>query len=260
MGTVRRVVRIAATADLHCHRASQGSLQTLFAQVIEHADIFALCGDLTDHGLPEEAHVLAKELSAIVRIPIVAVMGNHDYESGNKEEVKRILNDAGVHVLDGETFEFHDVGFAGVKGFAGGFGRHALGPWGEESIKRFVHDAVEEALKLEAALARLRTQARVALLHYSPVQATVVGEPLEIYPFLGSSRLEEPLNRYTVSAIFHGHAHYGTLEGRTSKDTPVFNVSLRLLQRTFPNQPPYRIVEIPVSDSEVQGNGKPPTS
>jgi len=250
----RTLIRVAATGDLHCHRASQGTLQPLFAQVSDQADILAICGDLTDHGLVEEAQVLAKELTATIRIPIVAVLGNHDFESGKREEVTRILADSGVHVLDGETFEVHGVGFAGVKGFAGGFGRHALGPWGEESIKKFVNDAVQEALKLEAALARLRTPTRLALLHYSPIRATVEGEPLEIFPFLGCSRLEEPLNRYSVTAIFHGHAHHGTPEGRTSAHIPVFNVSMRLLQRSYPDKAPYRIVEFPVETAKDATN------
>jgi Icc-related predicted phosphoesterase len=150
-------------------------------------------------------------------------------------------------VLDGDAREIAGVGFVGVKGFAGGFGSHALGPWGEETIKRFVHEALDEALKLETALARLRTAQRVALLHYSPIRATVEGEPLEILAFLGSSRLEEPLSRYPVDAVFHGHAHRGQLEGRTSGDVPVYNVAMPLLTAHFPGQPPIRFTEIPVS-------------
>ncbi|HEY9650517.1 MAG TPA: hypothetical protein V6C95_07630 [Coleofasciculaceae cyanobacterium] len=174
-------------------------------------------------------------------------MGNHDYESGQQDELQTILADAGITVLDGEAREIQGVGFAGVKGFAGGFGRAALGAWGEEIIKRFVHEAVDEALKLESALAKLRTQQRVVLLHYSPIQATVEGEPPEIFPFLGSSRLEEPLNRYSVSAVFHGHAHAGTLEGRTSSNIPVYNVSMPLLKRTKPDYPPFRLIEIAIA-------------
>jgi Icc-related predicted phosphoesterase len=177
---------------------------------------------------------------------MVGILGNHDWESGKQEEIQRILADSGLHVLDGETIELAGVGFAGVKGFAGGFDQRALEPWGEDIIKRFVHEAIDEAVKLGSALARLRTPQRVALLHYAPVRATVEGEPLEIFPFLGSSRLEEPLNRYAVNAVFHGHAHHGSPEGRTSGGTPVFNVSVKLLQRTFPNHPPYRVIEIPL--------------
>jgi Icc-related predicted phosphoesterase len=248
--TAKEVVRLAATADLHYSRAAQGTLQPLFAEISERADVVALCGDLTDHGLPEEAQVLVKDLAPVLRVPAIAVLGNHDYESGKQDELLKLLGDAGIHVLDGDTFEAHGIGFAGVKGFAGGFGRRALEPWGEETIKRFVHDAVAEALKLESALARLRTAQRIALLHYAPIQATVEGEPPEIFAFLGSSRLEEPLNRYAVTAAFHGHAHHGHPEGRTSADIPVYNVSMRLLQQGLPGGLPgglpFRIVEIPV--------------
>ena len=241
-----QLVRLAATADLHYTKQSQGSLRPLFSQIGDHADVLLLCGDLTDHGLPEEAEILAKELTSVVRIPMVGVLGNHDYESGKQDEVRQIFADAGIHVLDGESIELLGVGFAGVKGFAGGFGRHALEPWGEEGIKRLVHDAVEETLKLESALARLRTAQRIGLLHYSPIRATVEGEPPEIFAFLGSSRLEEPLNRYAVTAIFHGHAHQGSPEGRTSVDIPVYNVSRRLLQHTYPDRPPFRVLELPL--------------
>src|SRR5581483_10965969 len=148
-------------------------------------------GDLTDYGLADEAKLLAKDLSQ-VKIPMVGVLGNHDFEAGEEREIVKVLADVGVHMLDGDTWEFRGVGFAGVRGFCGGFGRGALGPWGEKVIKDFVHEAVQEALKLEAALARLKTAHRIVLMHYSPVKTTVEGESPEIYPFLGSSRLEEP--------------------------------------------------------------------
>ena len=236
------VVRIAALADLHCTKTSQGAFQTLFTQVSDAADIAVIAGDLTDYGLPEEAAVLARELTAL-RIPAAAVLGNHDIESGKADEVCRILAAAGLKMLDGDACELLGVGIAGVKGFGGGFGRHALGPWGETIVKQFVHEAVDEALKLEAAFARLRTKHLVALLHYSPVQQTVEGEPPEIYPFLGSSRLEEPIGRYPVSLVVHGHAHRGQLEGRTTSGVPVYNVSMPLLTRTYADRPPFRVFE-----------------
>jgi Icc-related predicted phosphoesterase len=239
-------IRIAAAADLHFGHAGSGPpLRTMFEQLAERADVLAICGDLTDRGDPDEARALARALSSVT-IPTVAVMGNHDHELGKVAEVSQILCDAGVRVLDGEACEIHGVGFAGVKGFAGGFGRGALGPWGEEIIKRFVHEALDEALKLETALSRLRTARRVVLLHYSPIEGTVEGEPREIYPYLGSSRLEEPLTRYPVDAVFHGHAHHGSPEGRTMGNVPVYNVSIGLLQRLYPNQPPFRILELPL--------------
>lgn len=242
-------MRIAAVGDLHYTKSSAGTLRTFFQQAAHEADVLLLCGDLTDYGLPEEAHILADDLS-VARIPILAVLGNHDYESGNHEEVIRILGSAGVRVLDGEACEINGVGFAGVKGFAGGFGRRALGPWGEATIKQFVNEALHEALKLESALAKLRTTQRIAMLHYSPIEATVQGEPPEIFAFLGTSRLEEPLIRYPVTGVFHGHAHRGTVEGRTVNNIPVYNVAKPLLQRTYPDRAPFRIVEVPKSEPE----------
>ena len=236
-------VRVAALGDLHCTKSSQGQLHPLLAQAAAGADVLLLCGDLTDHGLPEEAHVLARELTA-VKVPLVGVLGNHDFESGKQDEVTTILRDAGMTVLDGDACEVEGVGFAGVKGFCGGFDRGALGAWGEEAIKLFVREAVDEALKLEAALARLRTAHRVGVLHYAPVAATVEGEPREIYPYLGSSRLAEPLNRYKVTAVFHGHAHRGTPEGKTAEGIPVYNVSLPLLRRTHPDGPLCKVIEV----------------
>jgi Icc-related predicted phosphoesterase len=250
------VVRIAAVGDIHLGRAAYGPpIQTLFTQVPELADVLALCGDLTDRGDPDEGRQLGRAL-ATIGVPIVAVLGNHDHESGKVPELSRILIDSGVQLLDGgDAFEIQGVGFAGVKGFAGGFGRRALGPWGEETIKQFVRAAVEEALKLETSLSKLRTERRVALLHYSPVAGTVEGEPREIYPYLGSSRLEEPLIRYPVDCVFHGHAHHGTLEGKTVSGVTVYNVSLALLQRTFPDAPPFRVVELRIPQ-ERRDDGK----
>lgn len=242
-------VRIAALADLHCSKTSQGALQPLFARIADSADLLLLAGDLTDYGLPEEARVLAKEITAL-RIPAVAVLGNHDIESSKQDEVTQILTDAGITMLDGDGREIKGIGIAGVKGFGGGFGKRALGPWGEQIIKQFVHEAVNEALKLESALARLHTKTRIALMHYSPVQATVEGEPPEIYPFLGSSRLEEPLGRYHVSLVLHGHAHRGQPQGATKNNVPVYNVSMPLLTRLFPDRPPFRVFELPASEPD----------
>ena len=241
-------VRFAAVGDVHCKKDSAGAFRDLFAQASDEADALLLCGDLTDYGLPEEARVLADELAA-AKVPIVAVLGNHDYESDAQDEVRRILAGAGVTVLDGEACELEGVGIAGAKGFAGGYGRATLGSWGERSIKTFVNEAIQESLKLESALAKLRTPARIALLHYSPIEATVQGEPIEIFPFLGTSRLEEPLIRFPVTAVLHGHAHRGTPEGRTVNGTPVYNVAMPLLRRTFPERRPFRVIELARSNS-----------
>ena len=238
-------MRVAAVADLHCSRTSAGTFRPLFEAARQNADVLLLCGDLTDFGLPEEAHLLVGELEAAQGLPLVAVLGNHDFEGGKDQELRKILSDAGVIVLDGDSCEVCGVGFAGVKGFCGGFGRGSLGSWGEPAIKAFVQEAVNEAIKLESALARLRTERRVVVMHYSPIAATVEGEPREIFPFLGSSRLEEPLSRYPVDVVFHGHAHRGQTEGRTHAGVPVFNVSLPLMRRSAPEGQQFRLFEIP---------------
>lgn len=239
------VVRIGAVGDLHYRKTAQPEVVALLGQAAHACDVLLLPGDLTAQGLEEEALGLARDLAASVKVPVLAVLGNHDFESDRAEEVARHLREAGVLVLDGDAHEVLGIGFAGVKGFAGGFGKHALGSWGEPVVKQFVKEALDEALKLEKALARLRTRHRIALLHYSPVQGTVLGEPPEIYTFLGSSRLEEPLSRYPVTAVFHGHAHRGAAEATTASGVPVYNVSLPLLRRAFPDRPPFRVLEVP---------------
>lgn len=242
----RNVTRVAALGDLHTTEASHTLLQPLFSQIAESADVMVLCGDLTDHGLIPQAQTLAKELStAAHKIPTVAVMGNHDYESGHAAEVRHILTDAGVTILDGEACEVRGIGFAGVKGFGGGFGRGTLSAFGEPAVKAFVHECIEEALKLETALQRLRTQHRIAILHYAPTRDTVEGEPPEIFPYLGCSRLEEPLNRFQVTAAVHGHAHRGAAEGKTAAGVPVYNVSLPIMRSKYPNKPPFRLLTLP---------------
>jgi Icc-related predicted phosphoesterase len=244
----KETLRIAAMADIHVKRTSQAPMQPVFAKVNEAADVLVISGDLTDYGTVEEAHILAKDIKTSLRVPVVGVLGNHDYESGKQDEITQIMTDAGVMMLDGDSHEIRGVGFAGVKGFGGGFGRRAIGAWGENAIKMFVREGMEEALKLEKALQRLRTPAKIAVLHYAPIHATVVGEPPEIYPFLGSSRLEELIDRYRVTYAFHGHAHRGSPEGRTKGNTTVYNVAMPLLSATFPDQPPFRLVEVPVGE------------
>jgi Icc-related predicted phosphoesterase len=235
---MRDVVRVAAVGDLHCGRATAGG--RVLPELPPNVDVLALCGDLTDRGHEDEARLLAKELS-VVGVPVVAVLGNHDLELGNEGRVTEILTEAGVQLLDGEAVEIQGVGFAGARGFCGGFGRGALGPWGESVVKAFVQEAVNESLKLERALASLRTLHRVALLHYAPIRETVEGEPPEIFPYLGSSRLEEPLMRYAVDVVFHGHAHNGRAAGSTVSGIPVRNVSLPLLRRAAGDAPPFTV-------------------
>jgi len=247
-------IRLAALGDLHYGKGSTGVLQPLFAQINQSADILLLLGDLTDYGHPDEATSLAKELQNTIKIPIVVVLGNHDFESGREDEVRHILEQVGITVLDGEACEILGIGFAGVKGFGGGFGQRVLAPWGEKVVKQFVHEAISEALKLESALSRLRTDRRFALLHYAPIAATVDSEPLEIYPFLGCSRLEEPLNRYPLDGVFHGHAHHGAPHGKTQSGVPVHNVSLPLMQQISPNRPFY-LEEVAASAPQLMATG-----
>jgi Icc-related predicted phosphoesterase len=249
MTMMKETLTIAAVGDIHCTRNSQGAFQKLLDDVSEAADVLCLVGDLTDYGTAEESSVLARELARF-RLPVIAVLGNHDYESGTPEVVIKTLRDSGVIVLDGDTYELHGVGFAGVKGFGGGFGRRALAPWGERIIKQFVHEGIEEALKLESALGRLRTPTKIVLLHYAPIHATVVGEPEEIMPFLGSTRLEEVVDRFRAAAVFHGHAHHGALEGKTKSGIPVFNVAMPLMKKMRlegPPGPPVKIYEVPIA-------------
>ena len=236
-------LRVAAVGDLHVHQTSTDNLQALFDRISHNADVLALCGDLTNLGMPQEAERLVNDLRSC-RIPVVAVLGNHDYQSGHAEELKQVLRAGKVVVLEEtETFEIKGVGFAGAKGFCGGFDKHMLAPFGEDPIKHFVNEAVSESLKLEVALNSLRTLKTVVVLHYAPIPGTVVGEPLEIYPFLGSSRLAETIDHFDVSVVFHGHAHHGSYEGKTVKGTPVYNCCMQLMQRINPDQP-YALVEV----------------
>jgi Icc-related predicted phosphoesterase len=229
----RTTLRIAAVGDLHCSRDGHGASRQLVSQIAAHAedsaDILILCGDLTSHGRPEELRDLLDVLHRLT-IPVLTVLGNHEYEGGQASELIRMLSDHGIRVLDGEAVEVNGVGVAGVKGFAGGFGRAALTAFGEPVIKAFVQEALDEALKLENALRRLATPVKVAVLHYAPTHETIEGEPLEIQAFLGSSRLLSPIEAMGVDVVFHGHAHTGKLEGRTPSGIPVFNVALPLLQ------------------------------
>ena len=244
----KETLRIAAVADIHVKKTGQGSMHALFEAATQQADVLLLCGDLTDYGAIEEGKILAKEITSSLRIPAIGVLGNHDFETGKQDEIVKMLTDAGVTMLDGDVHELHGVGFAGVKGFGGGFGRRQLSPWGEDIIKKFVHEAIQEALKLEAALARLRTPQKIAVLHYAPIHTTVEGVPPEINPVLGSSRLEEPIDRYRVTTVFHGHAHRGTLEGRTQSGIPVYNVAMPLLASKIPDKLPFRVIEVPVGE------------
>jgi Icc-related predicted phosphoesterase len=235
-------IRIAAMADLHVHKDRHAELRALFTDISQHADVLLLCGDLTNLGMPEEAQHLATDL-ATLRIPVLAVLGNHDYHSGRTEDLRAILRKSHVVFLDeDETFQLADVGFAGVKGFGGGFSAHMLSSFGEEATKHFVGEAVKESLALEHAMQRIDAPRIVVALHYSPVLQTAVGEPAEIFPFLGCSRLAETIDRFNVVAAFHGHAHRGSPTGRTPKGVPVYNVAMELMLKL--HQRPYAVVEV----------------
>jgi Icc-related predicted phosphoesterase len=224
----RRELRIAALGDVHCSGAEAGALRPVFIDAAREADVLVICGDLTTHGQPDQMRGLIDELQG-VEIPVVAVLGNHDYESDAQDEIKRLLVARGVHVLDGDGVVIEGVGFAGVKGMGGGFDRGALSAFGERIYKDFVQAAIDEALKLERALQKLQTETTIAVLHYSPIRDTLAGEPEEILPFLGSSRLLPPIDTYRPTAVFHGHAHIGKLEAKTPAGVPVFNVAHTLL-------------------------------
>jgi Icc-related predicted phosphoesterase len=239
-------MRIAALGDLHVGDAVPEELRRIFSEVNERADVLVLCGDLTDHGAVPEAEVLAEALAAC-RLPKIAVLGNHDFESGPQPDFVPVLKRSGLNVLGTEPWVLDGVGFVGAKGFAGGFGRFALQPWGEAAVKQFVQDAVNESVILERGLARLKTEhgveRAVAVLHYAPIRETVEGEASEVFPFLGSSRLVDPLDRFGVAVILHAHAHHGAPEGRTPQGIAVYNVSLPVLRRHTPAQP-YRVIEV----------------
>ena len=240
--TTSERITLAAVGDLHVSEGNEHRYRDLFAEISEVADVLALCGDLTNFGKTREAEILAADLLACT-IPTVAVLGNHDYECGQPEEVARILHGAGVTVLDEQAVVIAGVGFAGVKGFLGGFGRGELGAFGETAIKTFVDAALEESRKLENALRSLKTERAVAVLHYSPVVDTVEGEPLEIYPFLGCSRLADAVDRFDhVRAVVHGHAHRGRHHGRTPRGTPVYNCAQMVAQAELGR--PYALIEV----------------
>jgi Icc-related predicted phosphoesterase len=230
----------ACIGDIHAREDKPGSVREMFEHVSEKARALVLCGDLTDNGTPRQAELLADEMRSCT-LPIIGVLGNHDYESGHSEVVKETLNQAGVRILDGQCCEIEGVSFAGVKGFGGGFGRRMLGSFGEPAIKTFVAEAVNEAMKLENALREAKNKLSVVVLHYTPIAETAEGEPPELYPFLGCSRLAETIDRYSVAAVLHGHAHRGKYQGRTPGGAPVYNVALSV---TKPSGQPYALISI----------------
>jgi Icc-related predicted phosphoesterase len=234
-------MKIAAMADVHMRTDTTGAYREVLAEISDRADVLVLGGDLTDHGRVDEAHALVAELRSC-RVPIVGVLGNHDHQDGHPHEVEAVLRDA-MFVLGEEGTVVDGVGFAGVKGFAGGFGERMLASFGEAAMKTFVQQALDEVLALEHALEQLEAEKKVVVMHYSPIRATVLGEPEEIFPFLGSSRFEAPIDEFKVRAVFHGHAHYGSPQGTTIGGVPVYNVALPVLRKHNPERP-YALVEV----------------
>jgi Icc-related predicted phosphoesterase len=235
-------MRIAATADLHFTPQNYDRIREQMNRVRDDADLLVIAGDLTNYGRPPEMESLLNALVRL-RVPIVAVLGNHDYESGHQEELMDMMTGEGIKVLDGTAYERDGIGFAGAKGFLGGFGRGILTAFGEPEVKAFVQSSINEAMKLERALSLLRTEKRVIVVHYAPIGDTVRGEPPEIYPYLGNSRLAEVIDRHGANLVVHGHAHHGTADGRTTSGIPVHNVALSILQRQTPPMP-YRVFEV----------------
>jgi Icc-related predicted phosphoesterase len=235
-------LRVAAIGDLHVQEDSVAPYKEMFAEISSSADVLVLCGDLTNFGKTREAEILAEDIRSC-SIPVVGVLGNHDYECGQPGKVCEILHSAGMKVLDEQAVEIEGVGFAGVKGFMGGYGRGELAPFGEPIAKAFVDEVMNESRKLENQLRTLRTERSVAVLHYSPIEGTIEGEPPAIFQYLGSQRLCEPIDRFDhVKAVVHGHAHHGTYEGRTPRGIPVYNVAQFVLRPTFGK--PYVILEV----------------
>jgi Icc-related predicted phosphoesterase len=233
---------VAAIGDLHVQEDSVAPYREMFAEISAAADVLVLCGDLTNFGKTREAEILAEDIKSC-SIPVLGVLGNHDYECGQPEKVCEILHSAGMKVLDEQAVEIDGVGFAGVKGFMGGYGRGELAPFGEPIAKAFVDEVMNEARKLENQLRTLRTERSVAILHYSPIEQTIEGEPPSIFQYLGSQRLCEPIDRFDhVKAVVHGHAHHGSYEGRTPRGIPVYNVAQFVLKPLFGK--PYAILEV----------------
>ena len=231
MADANGTFRLAAAADLHQRQEQHGRFREFVKAVNGEADGLVLAGDLTDHGLVDEAKALAEALAQL-RVPCAAVLGNHDFEGNAVKEIVRILGEVKVVVLDGDHAVFdRGVGVAGVKGFAGGFDSSLLQAFGEPAVKAFVQEGVNEGLKLEAALAQLDLPKKVVLMHYAPIAATTDGEQAELRAYLGTSRLAGPCDAFGALAVFHGHAHHGAPEGRTQGGIPVYNVAMPVLKR-----------------------------
>jgi len=230
------MIRVAAAGDLHFGADLRGTLRPHLESLLERADLLLLAGDLTRVGDPGEAAILAEELGD-PPLPVVAVLGNHDYQSDREAEVRKLLSESGIQVLEGESvvieFDGQRVGIAGSKGFGGGFAGACGSDFGEPEMKAFIRHTKEIAEELEGALSGLDTNVRVVLLHYAPIEQTLQGERPEIYPFLGSYLLGEAVDRAGADLVIHGHAHRGTEKGVTPGGVPVRNVALPVIRRPY---------------------------
>lgn len=248
-------MKIVALADLHISELSREQAAEVIKTASRAGEVLVIAGDITENGTLEEAGMFAQMVNEI-KVPVIAVLGNHDYEQEQQDEIKDLLSQAEVKVLDGNSVEINGVGFAGTKGFGGGFDDLQLSPWGERAVKAFVNESVREMLKLESALNRLPNGKKVVITHYAPIKETVSGEPEAIHPFLGSSRLASPVNSLKAMVCFHGHAHHGCHQGKTSTGIPVYNVSLPVLKQAG-IKTPYLIYEID-NDQTISTNNQAP--
>jgi Icc-related predicted phosphoesterase len=230
------MIRVAAVGDVHLGEDACGHLRPALERLPDVADVLLLAGDLTRHGTVDEARCVATEFRD-VGVPVIAVLGNHDYHSDQHDEISGTLEAAGIRVLEGDAVLLDVAGqrlaVAGVKGFGGGFAGRCGSDFGEPQMKAFIHHTKEVAARLSDALDAVDGDARVALTHYSPVADTLAGEPPEIYPFLGSYLLAEAIDGRRVDLAVHGHAHAGTEKGLTAGGTRVRNVAQPVLRRAY---------------------------
>jgi Icc-related predicted phosphoesterase len=229
-------VRVAAAGDLHAGVDSAGMIRPLLAGAADQADVLVLAGDLTKSGRPEEARTLAGELRDL-GVPIVAVLGNHDHHADRPDRVAEMMREAGVSIVEGDGVVLvtggATIGVAGVKGFGGGFEGASGSDFGEPEMKAFIRHTADRAAALETGLAALRADVRIAVLHYSPIRDTLLGEAPELYPFLGSYLFAEAVDRAGPDLVVHGHAHHGTEKGVTPGGIEVRNVAQPVLGRAF---------------------------
>ena len=230
------MVRIAAAGDVHASKATRSRIASAFEAIQREADIVLLAGDLTTHGEPEQAEVLAEAVRGL-QVPVAAVLGNHDLHAGRGEEITAILREAGVHMLDRESNVFElagqEVGVVGTKGFVGGFTGSQLPDFGEPLLRSVYAETTEEVEAIRSGLQEIvHCPIRIVLLHYAPTSDTLHGEPEGIWMFLGSDRLAGPIAEYRPDVVLHGHAHSGSFEGAIG-GVPVYNVAVHVTGRDF---------------------------